>query len=378
MDPDIEDLIGPLIVRLCRHKMMAILSQFALMERIWRDTCQMSDHDPNCQVPADMKELYQEIRELIILTLDRARTDYERRGLLVEIMRRCFQMRTLMDSDANIIDNLERNWGFVLANQLRAGIGPHSKLGVPTKYARDVFGGWIAPTFYDAELEPVEPGFEGPANLVLHERKFTRCSISHALVREYVAHNGIYSRVCPRFPDGQPLSPISRFVGQLGKYYQAAVLLLHTPLYPNNEVRPTDLIVNIRIMPVGQDWYMRPCTANSRPEVPLDYDTFLKDLTSDDFDTASLFGSKNVQDGFRKNWAKARHEQRYHVHPELKLLTFNALNFRVERALILRERESPKRTGAKRRPMAMLLSCKREVSIGTSRQACFACRAVLG
>ncbi|KAF8416410.1 hypothetical protein EV426DRAFT_686139 [Tirmania nivea] len=378
---EIGENILPAIVNLSEAKIMLILQQLPLIHRAWHEMI-LENHPEDCQIPMLVEEIYTLIHELASAALSSERLPEEQHRILAHIIHLAYDLRSTIDGTANILDAMERNWARILSQQLHTGILPETGCVVPHKYRGESFRGWRAQPLYE-EPDTDEDNSDSDATAVPPakiSRVYDRHSLSQELVKEYVAHNGIYSRLCPRFRDGQPLNPITYWLGALGKYWLAAKTLLYIPLFPSAARRPKHVEVNIIVRGVPPNWFARYSpTASGRPDVPQTFDQFVHLQTEMDLVPDRGYGSTNVRRSFERDWQEAIHQQCLFVHPELKLLVFNAIEWRFVRQLILFHKEDKQLLDLHyvRNIKDAKKVLKHVLVIGTSRDICFSCRAFI-
>lgn len=367
----------PQIVTLCEQKIMAILQRFPLIECAWKDMldpCQPFD----CIIPSEVQLRFQKINLLIGAALNPGNTPEKRMEYFVRLMKECYHARREIERNGPRLDTMERNWARVVTRQLRNGIGPKTCEIDPKLYERDVFGGWNSCKLYEVEGEEgTEMDDESLRDMPVSEREWSerplnRYSVPQQFIREYVARKGMYSCLLPHFTDGHPLNPVTRFFGQLGKYYQAAYTLLSTPVFPHPAVRSKGVIVKIRVVPVPERYFPSASTVTDRPEIPENFDRYVAREKERYQAPAGLYGTEEVQDLFRSNWNKGKEGEHCYIHPEIKLVMIEAVNFRYVRVLSIQRRTECFRAGEHRRLSQF------KATIGASRDPCFACRAIIG
>lgn len=374
--------ILPAIVYLSEAKIILILQQLPLLHRAWSDMI-LENQPEDCRVPTAVMETYNLIYELASAALKPNWPPEKRHSILAHIIHLAYGIRSNIDEAVEFLDAMERNWAGILLRQLRSGILPETACVVPHKYRGESFRGWrTQPLFEEIDLTDGEESDSDTTSTkpVKISRDYDKYSLPRELVKEYVAHNGIYSRLCPRLRDGEPLNPITYWLGALGKYWLAAKTLLYTPIFASVASRPKNVEVNIVVRGVPSNWFARYSqTASGRPDVPQTFDQFVHLQTETDVAPDRGYGSQNVRKSFERLWQDAIQTQYLFVHPEMKMLVFNAIDWRFIRELIIFHREDKQTLNLSYlKDIKDLKEIIKHTSvIGTSRDICFSCRAFI-
>ncbi|KAF8439664.1 hypothetical protein BGX38DRAFT_1207136 [Terfezia claveryi] len=380
-DKEIMRDILPAIVRLSEQKIMLILNQLPLLDRAYAEMIHKC-HPENYTIPTTVQAKYKSIHDLASEAMRPGCNAEKRHYILGHIIRHSYELRSSIDNEIGVLDAMERNWAGIIRFQLKTGVLPTTTEVIPAKYRGETFGGWRSQD-PERDLEMDEND-----NLSSHSEgtepenpscDYDKYSLPQKLVKQYVAHNGIYSRLCPRFRDGQPLNPLTYWLGALGKYFVAAKILLHSPVFYRVASRPRNSKVDILVRGVPYNLFARYSqTASGRPDVPRTFDQFARYQIDTGVAPKIGYGSSNVRNSFEMHWQDAVKNQHLFVHPEMKLILYNAIEWRFNRQLVYIRREDTELTGEKViRDLDSLDRCKHYRVIGTSRDICFSCRAFI-
>lgn len=374
---EIDNHMMPQIIRLCEPKIMALLERFPLIECAWKEMLDPSQpYDTlRASVPPEVQVRFHRINLLIGAAINPRNTRPVRVEYLVRLIKECYIGRREIERFAQRLDAMERNWAHIINENIRRAASSKTYDVDPKVYEKDVFGGWNSCRLYELDGEQ-SADMEGEclrrlpvSERAWYERPLNKFSVSQSIIREYAARKGVYSSLLPQYTDGHPLNPVTRFYGQLGKYYQAAYTLLGTPVFPHPGLRSKNTIVRIRVVPVPGRYFPTACTVNNRPDVPESFDDYVE-LEKERFEIPlGLYGKNLVKNMFRQNWDNGKAEEHCYLHPEMKLIMMEVVNFRYVRILSTYWNQQCQRTETHR-----LLS-QFKGTIGTSRDPCFSCRA---
>lgn len=317
------------------------------------------------RLPKWLEREWFEINELITQALGQHTSEQGQNLLFCQIIKKSYEIRAQIDTNPELLKIFESLWAGILSQELNLRRAS-SSFGFMSEitFATDAFDGWI--------MFPI-------SELLSHSLSQTSNSgsiqagcayVDPQLVHDYIAYQGEYSSLCHRPGDGQPGNPVARFLGQLGKYYQAAIILVQTPFYPQ---RGRDIHINFQVIPVSQKNYPQSCGAQSRPRLARTFGRYwgmqIKSLGEEKIQDA--YGSSKLKDAFQRRWGldQALRTQTFYVHPEMKLLITLALDKAYCRAAV-------KKCCFK--PVSPHNTFKWHLLIGTSRDSCISCRAFMG